>query len=139
MSLIYIDTNIYLDYFEGRNDYLRPLGEFAFQTFQRTLSCEFTIIFSGLVLKELSNYMNEEDLYSLLNELKEKNKLIETKTTFQDKEKARQMIKQKRTDFNDTLHAIIAQRMNAKYLVTRNVKDYLELQEIVKIMMPESL
>src|SRR3989338_6646567 len=125
MALIYVDTNIYLDYFEGRTDSLRPLGEFAFQIFQRTLSCEFTIVFSGLILKELYNHMNTEDLHSLLDELKEKNKIIETKATFQDKENVREIIKQKRTDFNDTLHAIIAQRMSTDYLVTRNIQDFL--------------
>lgn len=139
MTKIYVDTNVYLDYFEGRTDYMRPLGDFAYEVFQRTLSCEFTIILSGLVVKEILNNRDEEQVYDLINELKEKNKIIKTKATFEDKEKAGQIVKQKRTSFPDTLHAVIAQRMGAEYLVTRNIQDFVELQEMTKIVLPEHL
>lgn len=139
MTLIYIDTNVYLDYFEGRTDKFRPLGEFAYQIFQRTLSCEFTIVFSGLLFKEILNHTKEQQLYAFLHEFKEKNKILETKATFEDKVKTQQIVKEKRTSFNDTLHAVIAQRMGAEFLVTRNIQDFLELQEIVKILLPEYL
>lgn len=139
MTKIYVDTNVYLDYFEGRTDYMRPLGDFAHEVFQRTLSCEFTIILSGLVVKEILNNRDEEQMYDLINELKEKNKIIKTKATFEDKEKAGQIVKQKRTSFPDTLHAVIAQRMGAEYLVTRNIQDFVELQEMTKIVLPEHL
>lgn len=139
MSLIYIDTNIYLDYFEGRTDYLRPLGEFAFQIFQRTLSCEFTVAMTGFLMKELSKYAQAEQLSELTTELKEKNKLRESNTTKDDIEKARSIVKEKKTSFPDTLHAVVAQRMGAEYLVTRNVRDFLELQDMVKIILPEHL
>ncbi len=139
MTLIYIDTNVYIDYFEDRRDKFRPLGEFAYQIFQRTLSCEFSIVFSGLLLKEILNHTKEQQLSALLHELKEKNKILETKATFEDKVKTRQIVKEKRTSFNDTLHAVIAQRMDAEFLVTRNIQDFLELQEMVKILLPEYL
>ncbi len=38
MPKIYVDTNIYLDFFLNRKDKLRPLGDFAFELFKRTLA-----------------------------------------------------------------------------------------------------
>jgi len=50
--LIYLDTNIYMDYFENRSDGLRPLGDFAFNLLRRCFECEFSIASSVLVAKE---------------------------------------------------------------------------------------
>lgn len=137
MPLLYIDTNIYLDYFEARNDYMRPLGEFAFQVFQRTLSCEFTVILSSLVLDELEfNHANLEDLFE---ELKEKKKVIFVDYNEEDVRDTKMLLRQRGGSFNDTLHTVIAKRMNAEYLVTRNIKDFTHLQDLVKISFPEFL
>tara|TARA_Y100000310_G_C20123847_1_gene552718 strand:+ start:141 stop:398 length:258 start_codon:yes stop_codon:yes gene_type:complete len=50
---VYCDTNIFLDFFDDRNDHIRPLGEFTFQIFKRAINCEFHIVFSTHVKKEL--------------------------------------------------------------------------------------
>ncbi|MBD3304093.1 hypothetical protein GF343_03035 [Candidatus Woesearchaeota archaeon] len=63
-KLIYVDTNIYIDYFDGRTDYLRPPGEFAYQLLKRTFNCEFRIIVSSLVVDEIEYNLI---LKSLLN------------------------------------------------------------------------
>ena len=139
MKIIYIDANIYIDHFDGRIDKLRPLGEFAFNLLRRTLDCEFKIIFSSLVLDELVYNSYEEKIKELINDFKEKDKIINVDCSEEDKKKAGDICKEKKTDFNDTVHAVIAKRMKADYLVTRNVQDFIELQDLVEIVYPENL
>lgn len=138
-TIIYLDTNIYMDHFDGRVDNLRPLGEFAFNILRRTLECEFRIIFSSLILDELVYNSYEEKISELIEDLKEKGKIINVDCTEEDKKKAGDICKERNTNFNDTVHAIIAKRMKAGYLVTRNVQDFTELQDLVKIVYPENL
>ncbi len=139
MTLIYLDTNIYIDYFENRTDKFRPLGEFAYQIFQRTLSCEFRIVFSSLILNELEHNIKNERIMDLLVELEDKNKIIRIIPKREEREIARKIVKERNTPFNDTLHALIAKNNGSDYFITRNTKDFLELQDFVKILLPEHL
>ena len=138
-KLIYLDTNIYLDYLENRTDKLRPLGEFAFQLIKRAIECEFKIIISGLIIKELINNINENRIKELFKSLKKNNKIIKTELIKEDKINAIKIQKERKTSFNDTLHAIIANRLKANYLVTRNIKHFYKLNDLVKIILPENL
>lgn len=139
MTKIYVDTNVYLDYFEGRTDYMRPLGDFAYEVFQRTLSCEFTIVFSSLILDELEHNIKSERIADLLLELEDKNKIIKIVPKREEREIARKIVKERNTPFNDTLHALLAKNSGSDYFITRNIKDFLELQDFVKILLPEHL
>ena len=139
MRTIYIDTNIYIDYFDGRSDGIRPLGEFAYNLLRRTFECEFVIIISGVILKELEYNTYEEKGRKLIKDLKEKNKIIEIKPDIKDVNLARNISKQRKTHYNDTLHAVIANRMKVEYLVTRNIKHFSELLDLVDVCYPESL
>ncbi|MBW2986099.1 PIN domain-containing protein [Candidatus Woesearchaeota archaeon] len=136
---IYIDTNIYLDYFDGRTDRLRPLGEFAYQLLKRTLECEFKIILSSLVLKEIFYNSYEERINNFLPDFKSKNKIIKITADAKDIKKTRKICKERKTDFNDTLHAVLAHKINADFFVTRNLKDFYKLQDFVHLKLPENL
>jgi len=138
-ELIYLDTNIYLDYLESREDRLRPLGEFAFRLLQRTLKCEFKIVISGLVIEELERHINSDRIKGILNDLKEMNKLIRIEVLSEYKEKARELIKNKNTHIDDALHVVLAQKAGAKILVTRNVEHFIDFQDIINIQYPESI
>jgi hypothetical protein len=48
----YIDTCIWRDYFENRNDKYRPLGEWAFRFIKKIINEDSLILFSDLVLEE---------------------------------------------------------------------------------------
>jgi len=136
---IYIDTNVYLDHFESRSDRLRPLGDFATQLLKRVLDCEFDIIVSSLVIDELVCHVSVERVNALLFEFKARGKLIRAQTLGQERQAAREISRTRGTPVSDTLHAIIAQRMNASYLVTRNLKDFGDLRDLVPIRLPELL
>lgn len=128
-----------MDYFENRIDKIRPLGEFAFQLIKRTLQCEFKIILSNLVIDELKFNGAGSKIKELTDELKKSNKLVYTEESENDDQKARELKQKFKTPLNDTKHIILAKRMGADFLVTRNIKDYGELQNLVKIKLPENL
>jgi len=139
MLKLYLDTNIYIDYFDGRVDNLRPLGEFAFNLLKRVLECEFQIIISSLVLDELEYNTYKENMLSLIKDLKDKNKLLIIDVNEEDIKNANKVKKERKTSYNDTLHAVLANRIKADFLVTRNLKDFEELLDLVKVVLPENL
>ena len=139
MLKLYLDTNIYIDYFDGRVDNLRPLGEFAFNLLKRVLECEFQIIISSLVLDELEYNTYKENMLSLIKDLKDKNKLLIIDVNEEDIKNANKVKKERKTSYNDTLHAVLANRIKADFLVTRNLKDFEELQDLIKVVLPENL
>lgn len=128
-----------MDHFDGRVDRLRPLGEFAFNLLRRSIECEFEIIISPLVLKELIYNSCEQSLRDLLPSFDAKGKIIRAEINDDDMQKTRVLCQERKTHFNDTLHAVIANKMNATFLVTRNIKDFYELQELVQVRLPEQL
>jgi predicted nucleic acid-binding protein len=136
---LYLDANIYLDYWENRSDKMRPLGEFAFILFKRTFSSEFEILFSDWLAKELDkNDLTQKKLSSLMNKLERLNKISRIKTTPKDVMKARQISKKIGTHWEDCLHAVLAENGKAKYLVTRNLPDFKNLF-FIKTILPEQL
>jgi len=139
MSKIYLDSNIYIDYFDGRVDNLRPLGEFAFNLLKRALGCEFRIIISSLVLDELEYNTYKENILSLIKDFEDKDKLLVMEVNEEDIKNSNRVKKERRTSYNDTLHAILANRIKADFLVTRNLKDFEELQDLIKVVLPENL
>jgi predicted nucleic acid-binding protein len=136
---MYPDTNFYIDYFENRIDRLRPLGEFAYNLLRKSMECEYRIIISSLVIDELEFNGYKEKIEELMNDLKELNKLVYVEESDEDNKKAHKLKREKHTSLNDTKHAVIANRVKAKYLVTRNMKDYGDLQDLVQLKYPENL
>lgn len=134
---IYCDTNIYLDFFLGRKDYLRPLDEFAHQIFRRVGEGEFTLIISDHLLYELENTLNDESkITELLEPLNKKGNIIKVTKTREDVLKAKEISQE---HWKDALHAILANKAKAVYLLTRNIKDYSGCEHLVEIKFPESI
>ncbi len=136
---IYPDTNFYMDHFEGRVDKLRPLGEFAYNLLRKSVECEYKIIISSLVIDELEFNGLGDKIKELIGDLKDVHKLIYAEETENDEKKARQLRQKLKTSLNDTKHAVIANRMKAKFLVTRNMDDFKKLQHLVELKYPENL
>jgi len=131
---IYCDANIYLDLFESRKDHFRDLGEFAYQLLKRTLDCEFDLIVSDWLLYELGKYVSEEKMTEFFSDYKQKNKIINIKYTGDDMKVAKHIS----PHFQDALHQLLAKRGGAKYLVTRNVKDF-DYDKELQIVFPENI
>lgn len=131
-QLIYVDTNVYLDYLFNRKDRLRPLGDFAFELMRKTVSCEYTILISDAVIDELENHVTKEKIFSLITMLRKK--LVTIRREEQDIRDAKNI---SRRNCWDALHYVLAKRGGAELIVTRNVQ-YFAFSEL-EIKLPENL
>ena len=137
---IYLDACIYLDYLMDRKDKMRPLGEFAFQLLKRTFECEFEIIISDWVVKEIDKQIDDNILFlEMINKLKNLKKLIKVSKSKAVEKKAKILAEKYKTHLADALHIILAEKAEAEYLVTRNVKDFPSRYRKLKIVFPENI
>ena len=132
MTTIYIDTNIYLDFLvNGRP---KRFAEDAFQLFNRTLRCEFDIIISKKVKNELRPNIEGKESALLFQLLEPKLKPVNP--TSQDEEEAKNLDS---VDTADALHAILAKKHNAKFLVTQNMRHFQKFSHIIQPIRPSEL
>jgi len=131
---VYVDTNVFIDYFAKRKDRFRDLGLMAYEFFRRMIKEENKIIFSDLLLKEVEFGAKEEEIESIIIWIGDN--IIRVKTTSEDKLLAEKMSKKLRLPYSDCLHSVLARKVNADYLITRNVKDF---PDLVPVVLPESL
>jgi len=116
---LYLDTNIYVNFLRNEQDKLRPLGEFAFQIFKRSVSCEFEIVFSDFIATELNNIgISSDNVNNLLSWIG--TKVIIVKSDKQDVNQARKVQKKLKIHFSDALHYAIAMRTADKVLTSDN-------------------
>jgi len=137
--LIYLDTNIYLDYLENRSDRLRPLGEIAFQLIKRALQCEFKIIISDIVLRELNKYAKKDKINLILEPLKKKRKIISIESNINNRRAAAKLQKECQIPFFDALHYVLAISNDAEFLVTNDNHFNKILQNEISIVKPNLL
>lgn len=119
-ELIYLDTNIYMDYFLMRDNGLRPLSDFAFELIRRAIGCEFKIVISDLVIIELEENIPKDKIQSFFIDLKKENKLVTFNKTRETEKKAREISRQYNISFNDALHYILSLETRSACLVTRD-------------------
>lgn len=133
MDKIYVDTNVYLDLFLGRKDRYLPLDEFALCAFDKIKKGKYALVISDWVIEELIKHCNEKIINDFLRNF---NGVIQIKRTSEDEDSARKLSP---TNYPDALHVILAKKENCFYLVTRNLRDFAEFQEIIEIVTPEYL
>ena len=138
MTRYYVDTNIWIDFWEDRSDRLRPLGEFAFQFFRNAMEHKHTVCYSRLVVNELKRKFSEEVIEKeLFNPLRKAGVLEETSISKKQMDEAKRLASEKNVPFGDALHAILSRDNNA-VLVSRDIH-YDMLQDIVKVCKPEEV
>lgn len=138
LTNIYLDANVYLDYWEDRKDNLRPIGEFAYSLMRRALNCEFVICYSDLVFFEVSKSCSipkEEVFEQMFRPLEQMGKLRLITYTYEPE--ATQLAKEKKLSKPDAIHAVLAEKCNA-ILVSRD-NHLLNLRDQFKVMKPEDL
>lgn len=138
-KLIYIDTNVYLDYLENRIDKMRPLGEFAYNIFKRTFECEFIIITSELVFRELDRKASPFSVRHLFDKVRSFGKLQISTIDGNLIKEAKNISQELQVHESDVTHALLSHKAKAEFLVTRNLKDFEPLSDIVKPVLPENL
>ena len=132
----YLDTCIWIDYFENRSDRFRPLGDWAFSLIKQIIRESNLIIYSDLVEEELLKYFDDIHIKEIISIIP-KQLLIKIETKAKQLEEAIKISKKLRIPVKDALHAILA-RDNDTILVTRD-KHFYELAKQVTIKKPEDL
>lgn len=135
-EIYYLDTSIWLDFFENRDEPNLPKGKFAKELIKKIVNENWKIIISEAVKNELvdigySKYEIEE-----LFKPFQKN-LIEVYTSKKQYGKAKDIKFKRNLPFLDVLHAIIA-RDNRAIMITRD-KHFDKLLDITKYKKPEDI
>jgi len=132
---IYCDTCIYRDLFEGRKGRWIDFGDVALDVFRAVREKKYTLIISDWVIDEFKKYKDVEVLNEFIDSFK-KESIIKIEREKEDKIQAKKLSK---TNYDDALHVILAKKANAVYLVTRNIKDFNEFNNLIEVVTPESL
>lgn len=132
----YLDTCIWIDYFEDRTDNFRPLGERAFRLIKKILSESDLIMYSDIVDKELHKRYSLEKIQKLQGIIPPEALITVISTTKQLQES---IILSRKLNIpkQDALHAILAKDNNA-ILISRD-KHFYELEKQIQIKKPEDL
>jgi predicted nucleic acid-binding protein len=136
---VFVDTNVFLDYYFDRKDSVKPLGEFAFNFFNAAIGCRFTVLISIEVIEELelaTGFGMDKIWEVILGRLKETGKIELLEPTKSQTAMAGRLKKEKVLPFNDCLFAAIAFDLGIP-LVSRD--RHFEQFEFVKAMLPEEL
>ena len=131
----YVDACIWRDFHENREDKFRPLGEWAFNFFRMVKETKSKILYSHLIVEELSiAYDNNtiKNIFKIVDEF-----LEEVPVKKELYLEAARLKKERRFPFADVLHALIA-RDNEAIMVTRDVH-FEDFEDIVTIRKPEDL
>lgn len=134
LKRIYLDSNIYLDYFLGRANGRRPLGEFAFSIFKRTFACEFEIIVSGWVVEEVKKTSKHKEMGILLTQLRQVKKVREIQVSLDDEKQAGALYKETGVHFADAVHYILAVRSGAEMSETQTVSEHAQKPQVFDIL-----
>ena len=125
-KMIYLDTNVWLDYVLGSTG-VYPLDEFARRILERSIDCEFIICVSDLLEFELKKY--SEGYKELFLPLENCNKLRKVFVNSRDKKQAKNI----QVHFPDNIHVYLAKKYGCDYFVT-NDKEILSLNIDLEIV-----
>jgi len=131
----YLDTSIWRDLHEGREDKFRPLGEWAFELLRKIRINQEKVLYSDLTLDELSIAYDKETITKLFQDIAELLEKVEIKENHVNE--ASKLSKKHNIPFGDALHGILARDNNA-IMVTRD-HHFEKLIGIVSVKKPEDL
>jgi len=132
----YLDTSIWLDFFENRNEPSLPKGDFAKVLIDKVIKEDSKIVYSDAVKDEIIKLgYNEQEIDKLLEPLKVSLIFVE----FNKKQfgKAKDLSAKRDIPLLDALHALIA-RDNQCIMVTRDAH-FNRLADIIKHKKPEDI
>ncbi len=136
MQAIYCDTCIYRDYYEWRSGHAWiHYGEEAKKLFERVEDGEFSLVISDHLEYQLKEFPQYQEY---VETLKKSKNLIEVKVSREDKQMAdREALASSNTEFEDSLHFVLALKGGASILVTDNLEHYAPFEGRIKIRRPE--
>jgi predicted nucleic acid-binding protein len=134
MAKFYIDTSIWVDYYENRKDRFRPLGEWAFELFRLINKNKDTVLFSEFVLEELGRIYDNSEIIKILSAVAIKQEVFITESQIRE---ANVLHRRLNIPKFDIIHGVLA-RDNDAILVTRD-NHFKEFKDSARIKMPEDI
>lgn len=120
---IYVDTNVFMDFFEDRNSS-------AYALIKKAVACSYRFIISDKTLQELKNQGVLEQTGMLLELLQHNQKYVLVKATPADQQNAQSLAATGRTHYADALHVCIAEHAGVACIVTQNTKDFVRATKL---------
>ena len=131
----YLDTSVWMDYYEDRKDPSKDIGEFAFSLLSKLLASKSRIVVSTFLLRELETAYSLDKIRGLAMHFE---KLMEkVGVSDEQREEAKKIAQERGIPQGDVIHAIIA-RDNHAILVSRD-KHFQLLKDICEVAKPEEL
>lgn len=132
----YLDTSIWLDFFENRNEPNLPKGDWAHKLLNKITENNYKAIYSDIVILELGvvGYKSHE-IQNLFQKIKPI--LIFVESTDKQARKAKDLSSKRDVPKGDALHAILA-RDNKATLVTLD-NHFKKLLDITKPKRPQDI
>ncbi|MBI2656688.1 type II toxin-antitoxin system VapC family toxin [Candidatus Woesearchaeota archaeon] len=134
-SKYYLDTAIWRDLHENRKDKSKNLGELAFESFKKIRANKEKIVYSDLVVEELSRAYDKQTINKLFKSVSEALEKVEI-NDMQLKEAA-DLSKKLNIPLGDAVHGVLARDTNA-IMVTRD-RHFRKLKDKITIKKPEDL
>lgn len=129
MKIYYLDTSIWLDFFENRDEPNLPKGTWAKKLIEKIIKNESKILFSDNNLLELVNSGYQEfEIEELLSTLKPT--IIFVEATEKEIGKSKDLAQKRDVPKRDALHALIARDNNAILITLDN--HFRKLADIAK-------
>lgn len=119
MKIIFLDTNIILDFLMKRDDFLKDAERILDMGYNQ--ECKLflsSLSFSNIAYIARQRYRGNE-LYDLLDKVREMMDVADV-----DKWAVERALKLRAKDFEDALQYYSALKINADYIITRNKKDF---------------
>lgn len=119
MKIIFLDTNIILDFLMKRDDFLKDAERILDMGYNQ--ECKLflsSLFFSNIAYIARQRYRGNE-LYDLLDKVREMMDVADV-----DKWAVERALKLRAKDFEDALQYYSALKINADYIITRNKKDF---------------
>ncbi len=136
MVKYYLDTSIWLDLFEDRDEQGLPKGEYAERLLEKIISEDGKIILSDIVTEELIKYgYTAHQLFDLFMPFEKV--VIYEKSDNKRSGRARDLAQKRNLPRLDALHALVAK--DAKALIISRDAHFKQLKDIAKCKRPEEL
>ena len=135
MPVYYIDTNVFLDVVLNReNLFGKDISTTSYKVFSESMSCKFKLAISSWTLQEIYKKTEVEQMRMFFALIEKK--IVTITYDYEDISKAKNM---SNDNFDDALHIVLAEKCAVDKIVTRNIRDFIEIGTKIPIIKPESI
>lgn len=133
--IVYVDTNVFIDAITGRlNKYGKDLSAPAGKMFFKSMSCEFHIAISTWTLQELYRQVDVNEVKMLFQMIKKKIIIVHHNSEEINQAKIINL-----SHYHDALHGLLAVKIGAECVVTRNLSDFACVNHLIQAKLPEQI